>query len=644
MDEFFKGYVRTKNKRCVEKYKDRTNFSTYDEIKGYSEFAGVLALNTIVVDVDDGEQSELLMKMVEACQLDCRVYETNRGKHFVFKNTKIQKCSTRSTLACGLTADIKVGFSNSYEVLKIDGKERHIEWDVEEGVAYQEIPKWLFPIKGSADFLNMEAGGGRNQALFNYILTLQSNGFSVEETRDTIRLINKFVLKDPLSDDELEVILRDDAFKKPIFFRGNSFLFDKFGNYLIQNCNIRRINNQLHIYQNGIYQAGYSRIENAMLELIPNLKRAYRREVLDYLDVKVYENTEQAHSSMIAFRNGILDIGVRQNENGEIIVGEEKFLPFSPDYIITNRIDWDYNPQAYSNLLDVTLNKIAAGDASIRMLLEEAAGYALFRRNELGKCFILTGTGSNGKSTYLETLEYMLGECNVSSLDIKKLSDRFSTVMLFGKLANIGDDISDEFIADTSVFKKIVTGNRIDAEQKGQPKFEFAPYVKLYFSANNIPRMGKGRDWEAIKRRMVIIPFNAKFSPTDSDYVPFISTKLKTQEVMEYLIVLAVKGLKRVLTAQAFTTSDAIQEQLDEYEKSNNPILIFCQELEEDGCSVENQSVQDVYFKYTEFCTFSNLKPMSRTEFTKAIKKALNLHSEPRKINGKPVRLFIKKG
>jgi putative DNA primase/helicase len=31
-------------------------------------------------------------------------------------------------------------------------------------------------------------------------------------------------------------------------------------------------------------------------------------------------------------------------------------------------------------------------------------GYCLLRRNELGKAFILTGGGSNGKSTLLDVL------------------------------------------------------------------------------------------------------------------------------------------------------------------------------------------------------------------------------------------------
>ena len=197
----------------------------------------------------------------------------------------------------------------------------------------------------------------------------------------------------------------------------------------------------------------------------------------------------------------------------------------------------------------------------------------MFRRNELGKAFILTGSGSNGKSTFLNMLRTMLGRRNVSVLDLKKLNDRFSTVMLFGKLANIGDDISEEFITDSADFKKIVTGEPIDAEQKGQPKFEFEPYVKLLFSANNIPRIGKGRDSNAILRRLIIVPFNARFSPNDPDFVPFIGDKLKRQESIEYLIQLGIKALKRVLIERKFTESELVQKELEEYEETNNPII-----------------------------------------------------------------------
>ena len=131
----------------------------------------------------------------------------------------------------------------------------------------------------------MDAGDGRNQALFKYILTLTSNDFSVDDTRECIRILNRFVLKEPLSDDELEVILRDEAFQKPVFFCDKTFLFDRFATWLKNNENVVSISNQLHIYQDGIYQVGYKAIETAMISQIPNLKKTQRREVLEYMEL-----------------------------------------------------------------------------------------------------------------------------------------------------------------------------------------------------------------------------------------------------------------------------------------------------------------------------------------------------------------------
>ncbi len=626
---FFKGYVETKDKKCIEKFKNRTDFKTYDQVKDLNEFAGILANNAILIDIDDQEQSEILMDIVEAKQLNCRVYQTSRGRHFLFKNSKIEKCFTHTKLACGLTADIKSGFKNSYSVLKFNGEERFIEWDIEEGQEYQEIPKWLFPVRSVVDFTDMDAGDGRNQALFNYILTLQSSDFSVEEAREAIRIINKYVLKDPLSEDELEVILRDDAFEKPVFFKGTTFLFDKFAVFMKNNHHIIRINNLLHSYKDGIYIPGFETIESEMIKHIPQLNRSKRTEVLSYLDLMVRENQQETATNFIAFRNGLFNIH------------DDSFIPFTPEHIITNIIDWDYNPNAYDELTDKTLDKISCGDPAIRALLEEAVGYCLFRRNELGKAFILTGSGSNGKSTFLNMIRNMLGERNLSSLDLKKLGDRFSTVMMFGKLANIGDDISDEFVTDPSVFKKIVTGETIDAEQKGQPKFNFKPYVKLFFSANNIPRMGKGRDSSAILRRLIIIPFEARFSPTDPDYVPRIIDKLTTQEATEYLIQLGIKGLKRVLMTNRFSESAKVQKELEDYEESNNPILSFIKECEDEDIPIENEELNKVYKAYVEFGLKSgHIGTLAKNEFSKQIQKIMNLTTDRPRINGKKVTVL----
>ena len=56
---FFKGYVETKNKKYIEKFKGRTDFKTFEQVQSLPEYAGILAAETILIDVDDFEASEI---------------------------------------------------------------------------------------------------------------------------------------------------------------------------------------------------------------------------------------------------------------------------------------------------------------------------------------------------------------------------------------------------------------------------------------------------------------------------------------------------------------------------------------------------------------------------------------------------------
>ena len=600
--------------------------NTLEDVQDLDEYAAILGEETILIDVDDGETSDLLFKIVQDLALKCRVYATTRGKHFYFKNPEgyVEKSWTKQTLALGIETDAKVGRNNSYAIMRFKGVDRPMLQDCPED-EIQELPKWLTPVKTNMKFLDMEAGDGRNQSLFNYILTLQSEDFTKEEARETIRLINRYVLSDPLSERELETILRDDAFKKPVFFKGSTFLFDKFATYLKNNNHIVKINGQLHIYKDGIYVPGHAEIESQMIKHIPHLKRANRSEVLAYLEIMIDGEAKTTNPNVIAFTNGLYNIK------------DGSFRDFTPDVVITNKIPWPYNPAAYSELLDHTLDRLACNDPEVRALLEEMVGYCLYRRNELGKAFILIGDKSNGKSTFLHVVKNMLGDSNIASLDLKELGDRFKTAELFGKLANIGDDIGDEFIANASVFKKLVTGDRVNVERKGQDPFEFNNYAKFLFSANNIPRMKDKTG--AVQRRLVIVPFDAKFTPNDPDFRPFIKDELCEQDSMEYLIVLGLKALKSVLGKAQFTTSKRVQGQLDEYEQNNNPIIGFIQEVGLDG--IVNEATNTVYRRYKEYCIANNFQALSAIEFSRQICKRCGFVTDAKYIKGKKTRVFV---
>lgn len=628
MNVLYKGYIKTKNKQAAERFKDRTDFKTLDEVQSLPEYAGILEKDTMFIDIDDSEQAEILMDIVEALQLDCRVICTSRGKHFIFKNTQLHQCKTKATLACGLTADIKVGYVNAYEVLKVDGEERFCEWDIEPGAHYQEVPKWLLPIgRKKLDFMDMEAGDGRNQELFNYILTLQSNDFSVEESREAIRIINNYVLKDPLSDQEIETILRDDAFKKPVFFNGSTFLFNKFADYIRNIEHIIKISGRMHIYREGIYISDMAVIFGVMRSHIPTIRKNQKAEVIDYLN-DTTEEKQPADARYIAFRNGIYDVVT------------DTMQDFSPSVVITNKIPWDYNPQAFNELAERTLNKLACEDATIRALLEECIGYCFYRSNAYKRSFMLTGDKDNGKSTFLDLVKAILHDSNISALDPKELGDRFSTAMMFGKLANIGDDIGDDFMQGTQVamFKKIVAGNRIKAERKGQDPFEFNPYIKLLFSANDIPRMKDKTG--AVLRRLVIIPFNAKFTSDLPDYDPEIKKKLLQNECVEYLIKLGIEGLKRIIANKGFTKSEATEQAAHEYDLMNNPIKGFFSERDEGY--IFRESVTDIYAAYKVYCNESGISPETKIVFGKSVADMFGVKTYPTRIGGQQVRRYRK--
>ena len=629
MEDFYKGYVITRNKRALTSFKDvsQDDLLTKEEANVFPEYAGILDDNAVLIDIDDEAQGEILLRIIKAKHLKCRVLKTTSGYHFLFwNNGLITRNRTKCKLAIGLTADIKGCAKASYQVLKIGGIERPVLYDTKE---YQAVPKWLMPIKSNVEFLGMVEGEGRNSKLFSYILPLQQNDFSVDECRECIGIVNEFILKEPLSEDELKVVLRDGAFNKPTFYNGRGgFQHDRFARYLQSKYNIIKINGTLYCYFDGYYQTGNDILEATMVKELPDLKQAARKEVLAYLELTAPKCSTMADAHLIAFKNGVFNV----------ITGE--LYDFSPEYVITNMIPHNYVKDAQNDLLDTTMAKLACGDENVLKLLYQAVGMCMYRKNELRKSFFLLGEKRNGKSTFLDMVATLLGEDNVANLDLSEIGDRFKTAELAGKLANIGDDINDEFIPNTATFKKVVSGDKITVERKGQDPFVLASYAKFFFSANALPRLGRGKDSGAILDRLIIIPFEATFSKDDPDYRPYIKYELREEKVMEALIVKAIEGLREVLENQEFAATDKTLISIAEYEKTNNPILGFFDELLEEDYL--NNSTKDVYTRYSVYCAANALQPCSSIESTKQMKKHFGLGVKEITADKKRLRVFVK--
>ena len=519
---------------------------------------------------------------------------------------------------------------------KPDGTFRDIAYfNPKEDQTLDEVPFYHLPMKSGTkhDFQGMKEGDGRQDGLFTYMAPMKSAGYSYDEYLTAAKLINEYVFAVPMAADEFANTTRREAWetlsatKESDFFDGRSFRHDKMGDYLLQNNSLKKINGQLQLYQDGAYTAATEALLKMMVKLVPRLTDRQRNEVLKFLNLSADEAF--ADTGYIGFKNGLYDVSA-----GVLI-------PHSPSIVTTNMIPWNYNPDAYSELLDKTLDKLTCNDPEIRSLLEELGGSCLYSGSPMlagGKAFILTGDKANGKSTFINMLEDLLGELNYSSLGLNFLGTRFHTAELFGKLANLGNDISDTYIEDTATFKQVVTGDTIETERKGKDPFSFKPYCTLVFSANDIPRT-KDRTG-AVLRRLVIIPFNATFSKDDPDYNPHIREDLKAPECIEYFIRLSIEGLKRVIANKAFTDSSAVQKQKDEYEKENNPVLAFIDDVGEDA--IINEPRTDVYHRYEVFCNENGYKASSEQTFVKSLNRTIGTHLGPKRTANGRIKVFVK--
>lgn len=144
----------------------------------------------------------------------------------------------------------------------------------------------------------------------------------------------------------------------------------------------------------------------------------------------------------------------------------------------------------------------------------------------------------------------------------------------------------------------------------------------------------------AIMRRMLIIPFNATFDKNADDYNPFIRRDLVERAAIEYFIRLGVEGLLRVLINDEFTKSKVVEQQTKEYERTNDPLISFVEEVNEEKYPVIGNAVSDLYEKYQEYCIRNGYKSLANNQFSKEFQKKMKISSKNKRIDGEVTKVF----
>lgn len=298
-----------------------------------------------------------------------------------------------------------------------------------------------------------------------------------------------------------------------------------------------------------------------------------------------------------------------------------KLHPHTPDYLSATQIPVDYDPTVVSTTYLDFLKTILPAEEDQALWLEWM-GYCLIPSTSMQKALLVVGSGANGKSTALEILTALVGGENVSAESLEDLAtNRFRLSSLQDRLLNVCSDLPrgdrKNNSGDEGVFKKLVSGDVVSAERKNKPQFDFRPYARLCFSANQYPYT---RDTSyAYWRRWIILPFEVTIPEAERD--PTLTNRLTTPEELTGILTLAAEGLRHLMDRGRFSTTIATTRAMANYRSQADSVLAFLQPEEEqvviDPSGRANRS--DLYTRYKSWAEEDGWRPVGRTRLFAAL-------------------------
>lgn len=193
--------------------------------------------------------------------------------------------------------------------------------------------------------------------------------------------------------------------------------------------------------------------------------------------------------------------------------------PRPTDYI-THQIPVAYDPEAPCPRWNAFLHRVLGGDADLVRFVRLAVGYSLTGVTDEQCVFFLYGTGRNGKSTFIETLQALFGSYSVklpmeTFLVRKNEGVNWNLADLFGRRLAVASEIEQGRRLAEAVVKDLSGSDTISAQRKHQDPFQFVPETKLWMYGNHKPILVGAE--EGIKRRIKLIPFTQTIPPAEVD-------------------------------------------------------------------------------------------------------------------------------
>lgn len=300
-------------------------------------------------------------------------------------------------------------------------------------------------------------------------------------------------------------------------------------------------------------------------------------------------------------------------KNGTLDLRTGELRPHRREELLTRLAPVDYDPDAQCPTWDWFVEWVTCGDADLATYLQRAVGYSMTGDVTEQCVFFAHGGGANGKSTFLGTIEAMLGLGDdghalaaAPTLLVASRNAEHPTVVadLVGRRLVVCQEIEEGARLDEVRVKSLSGGDAIKARFMRRDYFTFQPSGKLWLGANHKPRV-RGTD-HAIWRRMRLIPFAATVADADRD--PHLPDRIRAE--LPGVLAWAVRGCldwqKDGIDAPAAVTTAT-----DDYRASQDIVAGWLDEC----CIIDPTSAatpKSLFDSYTSWCDANRERPLSQ--------------------------------
>jgi len=305
-------------------------------------------------------------------------------------------------------------------------------------------------------------------------------------------------------------------------------------------------------------------------------------------------------------------------KNGTVDIQSGEFREHKQEDMITKIANVDYDPKADCPMWKKFVREIMDYKADIIKFVQTAAGWSLSGDISEQTMFILYGTGANGKSTFLNTIMYLLGDyatATPTETFMKKSGDNYSNdvARLRGTRFVTTTEVEQGRRLSEPLIKKITGNDEMTARFLYGEFFNFKPTFKIFMATNHKPVI-KGTDY-GIWRRIKLIPFTERIPEEKQDK----HLELKLREEASGILNWLLEGIAN-WKQERLRTPKAVLFATDEYREEMDVIGNFITEK----CGQKKDmaiQLKKLYKAYSDWCEENNEHAVSERFFTLRLKE-----------------------